>query len=77
PTAMRMFQDLCGFDPITIPTVDPDVMYLFGSTESLGVKPADIDSLTGTFGFPEFGSRFVSQMLEQSNPTTFSELVHN
>ncbi|HDT8494212.1 TPA: PolC-type DNA polymerase III, partial [Listeria monocytogenes] len=54
---------------------DPDVMKLFGSTESLGVKPADIDSKTGTLGIPEFGTRFVRQMLEQTKPTTFSELV--
>ncbi|EHL2527467.1 PolC-type DNA polymerase III, partial [Listeria monocytogenes] len=75
PTAIRMLQDLSGIDPKTIPTDDPDVMKLFGSTESLGVKPADIDSKTGTLGIPEFGTRFVRQMLEQTKPTTFSELV--
>lgn len=75
PTAIRMLQDLSGIDPKTIPTDDKEVMKLFGSTESLGVKPADIDSKTGTLGIPEFGTRFVRQMLEQTKPTTFSELV--
>ncbi|EUJ33546.1 DNA polymerase III PolC [Listeria floridensis FSL S10-1187] len=75
PTAIRMLQDLSGIDPKTIPTDDPEVMKLFGSTESLGVTPQDIDSKTGTLGIPEFGTRFVRQMLEQTKPTTFSELV--
>lgn len=75
PTAIRMLQDLSGIDPKTIPTDDPEVMKLFGSTESLGVTPEDIDSKTGTLGIPEFGTRFVRQMLEQTKPTTFSELV--
>ncbi|STY34756.1 DNA polymerase III polC-type [Listeria fleischmannii subsp. coloradonensis] len=75
PTAIRMLQDLSGIDPKTIPTDDPEVMKLFGGTESLGVSPKDIESKTGTLGIPEFGTRFVRQMLEQTKPTTFSELV--
>nr|WP_163652710.1 PolC-type DNA polymerase III [Listeria sp. PSOL-1] len=75
PTAIRMLQDLSDIDPKTIPTDDQSVMSLFGSTEALGVKPEEIDSKTGTLGIPEFGTRFVRQMLEETKPTTFSELV--
>ncbi|PLS06551.1 PolC-type DNA polymerase III [Neobacillus cucumis] len=75
PTVIRMLQDLSGIDPKTIPTDDPEVMKIFSSTESLGVTEQQIMCKTGTLGIPEFGTRFVRQMLEDTKPTTFSELV--
>ncbi|RCK10936.1 hypothetical protein DT075_25790 [Bacillus licheniformis] len=59
----------------TIPTDDPEVMKIFQGTESLGVTEEQIGCKTGTLGIPEFGTRFVRQMLEDTKPTTFSELV--
>lgn len=75
PTVIRMLQDLSGIDPKTIPTDDPIVMNIFSSTESLGVTDKQIGAKTGTLGIPEFGTKFVRQMLEETKPTTFSELV--
>ncbi|WP_423410057.1 PolC-type DNA polymerase III [Heyndrickxia sp. MSNUG] len=75
PTVIRMLQDLSGIDPKTIPTDDPEVMKIFSGTESLGVTEQQIMSKTGSLGIPEFGTRFVRQMLEDTKPTTFSELV--
>jgi DNA polymerase III subunit alpha, Gram-positive type len=75
PTVIRMLQDLSGIDPKTIPTDDPEVMKIFSGTESLGVTQEQIMCKTGTLGIPEFGTRFVRQMLEDTKPTTFSELV--
>ena len=75
PTVIRMLQDLSGIDPKTIPTDDPEVMKIFSNTQSLGVTEEQIMCKTGTFGIPEFGTRFVRQMLEDTKPTTFSELV--
>ncbi|AGK53087.1 PolC-type DNA polymerase III [Bacillus sp. 1NLA3E] len=75
PTVIRMLQDLSGMDPKTIPTDDPEVMKIFSGTESLGVTEEQIMCKTGTLGIPEFGTRFVRQMLEETKPTTFSELV--
>lgn len=75
PTMIRMLQDLSGIDPKTIPTDDPVVMQIFSNTESLGVTQEQIMCKTGTLGIPEFGTRFVRQMLEDTKPTTFSELV--
>ncbi|ANB58410.1 DNA polymerase III, alpha subunit, Gram-positive type [Anoxybacillus sp. B7M1] len=75
PTVIRMLQDLSGIDPKTIPTDDPEVMKIFSGTESLGVTPEQIMCNVGTLGIPEFGTRFVRQMLEETKPKTFSELV--
>lgn len=75
PTMIRMLQDLSGIDPKTIPTDDPVVMQIFSGTETLGVTEEQIMCKTGTLGIPEFGTRFVRQMLEDTKPTTFSELV--
>ncbi|WP_208559669.1 PolC-type DNA polymerase III [Marinilactibacillus kalidii] len=75
PTMIRMLQDLSGIDPVTIPPNDPGVMQLFSGTDILGVDEGQIFSKTGTLGVPEFGTRFVRQMLEQTKPTTFSELL--
>ncbi|MDP4083070.1 MAG: PolC-type DNA polymerase III [Bacillota bacterium] len=75
PTVIRMLQDLSGIDPKTIPTDDPEVMKIFSCTDPLGVTEEQIMCKTGTLGIPEFGTRFVRQMLEDTKPTTFSELV--
>ncbi|KMY52266.1 PolC-type DNA polymerase III [Peribacillus loiseleuriae] len=75
PTVIRMLQDLSGIDPKTVPTDDPEVMKIFSGTETLGVTEDQIMCKTGTLGIPEFGTRFVRQMLEDTKPTTFSELV--
>ncbi|MBF4499978.1 PolC-type DNA polymerase III [Savagea sp. SN6] len=75
PTMIKMLEDLSGIDPITIPPDDPAVMSLFSSPEALGVTAEQIDCKTGTLGVPEFGTRFVRQMLEETKPSTFSELI--
>ena len=75
PTVIRMLQDLSGMDPKDIPTDDKEVMKIFSGPESLGVTADQIDCKTGTLGVPEFGTRFVRQMLEQTKPSTFAELV--
>ncbi|XID95089.1 PolC-type DNA polymerase III [Paenibacillaceae bacterium WGS1546] len=75
PTMMRMLQDLTGVDPTTIPMNDPKVMSLFNSVEALGVTPQQIRSPVATFGVPEMGTRFVRQMLEETKPSSFADLL--
>nr|WP_204122825.1 PolC-type DNA polymerase III [Lacticaseibacillus mingshuiensis] len=75
PTMIRMLQDLSGVEPKSIPMDDPGVMSLFSSPDVLGVKPEQINSKTGTLGVPEFGTRFVRGMLEETHPKKFSELL--
>ena len=75
PTMIRMLQDLTGIDPTEIPLDDKAVMSLFLGTEALGVTPEDIGSETGTFAVPEFGTKFVRQMLVDTKPTSMGELI--
>lgn len=75
PTMIRMLQDLSGMDPKTIPVDDKETMKIFSGPESLGVTEEDILCKTGTLGVPEFGTGFVRQMLEDTKPSSFSELV--
>ncbi|MEN1984928.1 PolC-type DNA polymerase III [Paenibacillus hubeiensis] len=75
PTMMRMLQDLTGVDPTTIPMNDPKVMSMFNSTEALGVTPEQIRSPVATFGVPEMGTKFVRQMLVESQPSSFADLL--
>lgn len=75
PTVIRMLEDLTGVDAKTIPLDEKKTMSLFSGTEALGVTPEQIGSEVGTLGVPEFGTEFVRQMLSQTKPTTFSELL--
>lgn len=75
PTVIRMLQDITGVDPKDIPIGEKKTMGLFLSTEPLNISPDDIGSEVGTFGVPEFGTKFVRQMLVDTKPTTFSELI--
>lgn len=75
PTMMRMLQDLTGVDPTSIPMNDPKVMSLFNSVDALGVNPQQIRSTVATFGVPEMGTRFVRQMLDETKPSSFADLL--
>ena len=75
PTVIRMLQDLTGVNPQEIPLDDKKTMSLFTSTRALGIEPEQIHSNTGSFGIPEFGTKFVRGMLEDTKPTTFEELI--
>lgn len=76
PTIIRMLEDITGVDVQTIPFDDPQTLSLFSSTEAIGLTPADLQGDTvASLGIPEFGTNFVRQMLQDSQPKTFSELV--
>ncbi len=75
PTVIKELEDLTGIKAKTISISEKETMRLFSGVEPLGVKADDIDSSVGTYGIPEFGTRFVRQMLEATRPTIFSELV--
>lgn len=76
PTMIRMLEDLTGLHATEIPLDDPAVMSIFKSTDALGITPEDIGGCTvGSLGIPEFGTEFVIQMLIDTKPQSFSDLV--
>ena len=75
PTVIRMLYDLTGIDPTKVPLDDKETMSIFSSTKALGVTPEQINSEVGSFGIPEFGTKFVRGMLVDTRPTTFAELI--
>ena len=62
-------------DVTKVPLGDLDTMKIFSSPEVLGVTSEQIMCETGTLGIPEFGTKFVIQMLVDTKPKTFSELI--
>ena len=75
PTVLRMLQDLTGLDPKTIPLNDEKVLSLFTSPKALGVTKEDIHCEVGSYGLPEFGTKFVRGMLVDTQPKSFADLV--
>ncbi|MCR4907405.1 MAG: PolC-type DNA polymerase III [Lachnospiraceae bacterium] len=77
PTMIRFLQDATDIKDLSeIRFDDPTVMKLFTDTEPLGITPEDIRGCpTGTLGIPEYGTDFVIQMLVDTQPKTFSDLI--
>lgn len=76
PTALHMLNMLTGIDPKDIPLSDPETLSLFASTEALGLSPERImGCCVGSLGIPEFGTKFVRQILVDTAPTTVGELI--
>ncbi|MCI6018534.1 MAG: PolC-type DNA polymerase III [Clostridiales bacterium] len=76
PTMIRMLEDITGVDATKIRLDDPEVLSLFHGLDALGIKPEDIGGTDlGSLGIPEFGTDFVMQMLRDTKPTAFSDLV--
>ncbi|MBR1417069.1 MAG: PolC-type DNA polymerase III [Bacilli bacterium] len=75
PTQLRMIQELTGDDITKVPLDDKETMSIFTSTKALGVTNEQIMCDTGTLGVPEFGTPFTIQLVKDTKPTTFAELV--
>ncbi|MEX1307518.1 MAG: PolC-type DNA polymerase III [Eubacteriales bacterium] len=76
PTMLRMLTDITGVDAKSVPINDAKTMTLFSSLEALGLTPEKmLGSEVGTFGIPEFGTKFVRGILQMTKPTTMAELV--
>ena len=75
PTKYKILKDMTKIDVRDIPMNDKNVMELFVSTRSIGVNPKDIYNELGTFGIPEMGTKFVRQMIMETKPGSFADLL--
>ncbi len=75
PSIIKMLEDFTGVNAMGIPLDDPETMKIFTSVETLKIKDRDYPLKIGSLGIPEFGTKFVREMLKDTQPTTFAELV--
>ncbi len=75
PTVIRALLDLTKIDPTKVPLDDKETMSIFSSTDALDVTQEQIGTEVGTYGIPEFGTKFSRGMLVDTRPTTFEELI--
>ena len=75
PTMIRMLENLTHRDPKTIPLDDKPTLSLFNSTDALGVSAGQLGTKSGTYGLPEFRTSFTRQMIDDTHPDCFSDLV--
>ena len=75
PTQLRQIQLQSNTDITKVPLDDKDTMRIFTDPSVLGVTSEQIMCNTGTLGIPEFGTSFTIQLVEDTKPTTFAELI--
>ncbi len=75
PTKYKWLERYTGQSVMDVPMNAPEVYELFTSLRPLGLKKGDIDADIGTYGLPEFGTRFAQKMLEEAQPKSFADLL--
>lgn len=75
PTMLKVMSDMTGVNVEDIPIPDPKVMALFTSTAPLGLKPGESPSDSGSLGLPEMGTLMARDMIKETKPTKFFDLV--
>lgn len=75
PSMIRQLQDMTGVDPLTVPLTDRKVLSIFNGIEALDIKDPEYKFKHGSYAIPEFGTSFVRQMLDDTKPDKFADLV--
>lgn len=72
---LKHLADLTHVNPQNIPRFDKKLTEMFWSVNPLKLKPHYLDEPTGAIGIPEFGTKFVRKILEQTKPKGFGDLI--
>ena len=75
PSMIRQLQDMTGVDPLKVDLTDRKVLSIFNGIEALDIKDKDYKFTHGSYAIPEFGTPFVRQMLDDTQPDKFADLV--
>lgn len=75
PTMIRMIEDLTGVKSSTIKFDDKEVLKMFSSAEPIGLTGEELGDDVATIGIPEFGTDFVRNMLLETKPQSFADLI--
>ena len=76
PTKMKYLKEVTGFDPVNVPYQDENVLSLFTKLDKLNIHPSQINGeTTGSLGIPEFGTKFVRELLVDAQPKSFADLI--
>lgn len=75
PSMIRQLQDMTGLDPLTVPLDDKETIKIFNGIEPLKIKDPNYKYTHGSYAIPEFGTSFVRQMLDDTKPSKFADLV--
>ncbi|SMP47504.1 PolC-type DNA polymerase III [Anoxynatronum buryatiense] len=75
PTMIRMLEDFTDTNALEIPLDDQLTKSIFVGAEALNFQDERFSPELGSIAIPEFGTKFVRQMLQDTQPETFGELV--
>jgi DNA polymerase-3 subunit alpha (Gram-positive type) len=70
-----MLQNLTNVNPQTIPMNDKSVITLFSNNNMLGFGENYTGEELGIIGLPEFGTKFVRDLVREAKPKSFADLV--
>jgi len=75
PTIIKDLEEMTGVNIFDVPLDDQETVKIFTSVETLKILDETYRETIGSLGIPEFGTKFVRQMLVDTQPSTFDELV--